>query len=131
MLTGLLMGQLSAGMTDKDWATQVIREAMERAGYQDMPEVRVVGPDHFLFNTPQKGAHVAVAARDPEGGEWIMLNSAHLPKRQTGSVQHEVGHIAAWRRHGEKIKPHGRQFKKACRQVVTERANAFCKNGFQ
>lgn len=69
----------------------------------------------------------ALAARDPEGGEWVLINQDATGADLVPQTQHEAAHILAWRAHGEKIKPHGPEFLKWCRKVVQERQNEFCR----
>lgn len=135
MISAFLMAQQAPPpaqeeMTDEDWALGVVRDAMAAGGWDGMPKVQFEDPDHWAFRGPAKGQQIAKALRDRDGREFIIINNQYLPLRQTGRVQHEVGHIGAWRNHGIRIKEHGPQFMKTCRKVVSENPNKNCKGFF-
>lgn len=106
-------------------AAAIVQEAMRSQG-EDWKGVEImeVDADHWFLN---RGAirREAVAARTPDGGEIIVV-SLQTSEDYEQLIQHETAHLIAWRRHGERIKEHGREFKRACRAVVTARVRYFC-----
>jgi hypothetical protein len=105
---------------------EVVDNAMNRMEQENGVIVQYV-PKTNRFISQGGQVRNALAARDPEGGEWILINQDAVGADLKPQTEHEVAHILAWRRYGEKIKPHGPQFLKMCRQVVTERLNEFCR----
>lgn len=107
-------------------AASIAADAFESAG-EDIAGVEIieVSPDH-----PQLIAggrrRVAVALRNTEGGEFILIRT-NPPEDLEPLIQHEAAHLIAWRRYGESIKEHGREFLKVCRAVVATRPAYFCK----
>lgn len=69
----------------------------------------------------------AKALRTEDGQKWMLIN---VDGDQTDFDQwylHEMAHHIAWERYGEDIDVHGPEFRKICRELVTRRANYFCK----
>lgn len=69
---------------------------------------------------------VARAVRTSEGHRYILINLDADLSEMDGWFWHEVAHLAAWERHGEKIDPHGPEFRRICRQFVKHRVKYFC-----
>jgi hypothetical protein len=107
---------------------EVVDNAMNRMEQENGVIVQYV-PKTNKFMIQGGQTRNALAARDPEGGEWILINQDAVGADLKPQTEHEVAHILAWRKYGENIKPHGPQFLKMCRQVVTERQNEFCRRG--
>ena len=105
---------------------EVVDNAMNRMEQENGVIVQYV-PKTNKFMIQGGQTRNALAARDPEGGEWILINQDAVGADLKPQTEHEVAHILAWREYGENIKPHGPQFLKMCRQVVTERQNEFCR----
>jgi hypothetical protein len=105
---------------------EVVDNAMNRMEQENGVIVQYV-PKTNKFMIQGGQTRNALAARDPEGGEWILINQDAVGADLKPQTEHEVAHILAWRKYGENIKPHGPQFLKMCRQVVTERQNEFCR----
>lgn len=118
----LALLQLSAA--DQDSARSAITEALASSGSTLQPNVRFVGKDHWAFKNQKR---LAMAARDDDGQSWILINKDGPPKELIPRAQHEVGHLLAWDKYGEKIPEHGSQFRQMCRSVVTDRPANFCK----
>lgn len=120
---------LDLSATDIERAKQIIEEAKKDAAFGPdfAPNVRIVGGDHWAFATPAKAKRIAMAARDEDGKEWILLNRDSDPQDLDSKVEHELGHLAAWRKYGEGIKEHGSQFRNECRKLVKKRPGFFCK----
>ena len=87
-------------------------------------QVEFVGQNHWLMEPDNK---VAVAARDPAGGEWMLINTDADMDYLVGAIQHEMAHLLAWRIHGEDIEEHGPKFRAICRQLVTGNPAYYCK----
>jgi hypothetical protein len=105
---------------------EVVDNAMNRMEQENGVIVQYV-PKTNKFMIQGGQTRNALAARDPEGGEWILINQDAVGADLKPQTEHEVAHILAWRKYGENIKPHGPQFLKMCRQVVTERQNEYCR----
>ena len=105
---------------------EVVDNAMNRMEQENGVIVQYV-PKTNKFMIQGGQTRNALAARDPEGGEWILINQDAVGADLKPQTEHEVAHILAWREYGENIKPHGPQFLKMCRQVMTERQNEFCR----
>lgn len=117
MLAALLAAQLTAqGIVEKALRSQ----GENPAGV----EIMEVDAEHWFLNL---GAirREAVAARTPDGGEIIVV-SLQTSEDFEQLIQHETAHLIAWRQHGEGINEHGREFRRACRAVVTARTKYFC-----
>ena len=107
---------------------QIVDNALARAGRPNGVTVQDVDRTHWLIRKHGKN-RAAIAARDPEGGEWILNNTqANVPMMDREPLlQHEVAHLLAWRKYGEGIKEHGPEFAKICQEVVQRRQDEFCK----
>lgn len=105
----------------------VVRQALESQGqpFGGVTVQFVPKTDKFMSMGGQ--TRNALAARDPEGGEWVLINQDANGPDLVPQTQHEAAHLLAWRQHGEKIKEHGPEFLRMCRQVVQERQNEFCR----
>lgn len=117
MLSLLIAAQISAA--------GVMQEAMRSQGEDPAGvEIMEVDAEHWFLN---RGAirREAVAARTPDGGEIIVV-SLQTSEDFEQLIQHETAHLIAWRQHGEGIKEHGQEFRRACRAVVTARTKYFC-----
>lgn len=86
----------------------------------------VSGSDPWMRSP--KGRKSAMAARTPEGEEWILSNKdAPKPAELENRIRHEVAHIINWRLNGERVPEHGPDFIRLCRAIVTERPSYYCK----
>lgn len=111
-------------MTPAELVAQILLEQNRPNGVivQEVP-----GTDPWM-RTPN-GPRSAMAARTPEGEEWILFNKdAPRPEELEGRARHDVAHILTWRDYGEKVKEHGPEFQKMCRQLIKKRANYYCKS---
>lgn len=110
-----------------------VREQVEQAkqdpvfGPDFAPRLRFESGEHWAFFGPGKNKRLAMAARDDEGNEWLLVNRDAPPGDLMPRIQHELGHLAAWRKYGEGIKEHGPEFREQCRRFVEKKQNAFCK----
>jgi hypothetical protein len=123
MINALAMMQQAVPQITMD---EVVSDALKSQGEPNGVIVQYV-PKTNKFMIQGGQTRNALAARDPEGGEWILINQDAVGVDLKPQTEHEVAHILAWRQYGEKIKPHGSEFLKMCRQVVTERQNEFCR----
>ena len=73
------------------------------------------------------GSEMCIRDRTDDGGEWIVVDKTGPAEGLASRLQHELAHIIAWRRHGEKIDEHGREWQRLCRQIVEERQNEYCR----
>lgn len=128
-----MIGLLQLAAADIEQARAIIEEAKQQEPFgQDFaPKVQIVGKDHWAFKTPAKAKRLAMAARDEDGGEWVLINRDAPPKDIRPIMQHELSHLAAWRQHGEKIKEHGPQFRRQCKRLVDIRPEYFCKGYYE
>jgi len=92
------------------------------------PELMFRTGKEWPFNTPGKNQRLAMAARNAEGNAFILVNTDGPPKDLEPLMQHELAHIMAWDKHGEKIREHGPEYRNMCRQVVTNGAAKFCRD---
>lgn len=114
---------LSSVITNLD----IVDSAMNKAGYEEHKiELVVVEPDHHMLVRPGRDRE-AVAMRYRSGREVILVSRAIDASDRASLIQHEVAHIVAWRKHGERVEEHGRKFKSICRSLVENRASYFCK----
>ena len=74
-----------------------------------------------------KPKEVARAVRTNEGRRYILLNLDADLTDMDGWYWHEMAHHVAWEKHGEKIDPHGPEFRRICRELVKKRTDYFCK----
>ena len=125
MISALAMMQQAAPQITM---SEVVSNALKSQGEPNGVIVQYV-PKTNRFISQGGQVRNALAARDPDGGEWILINKDATGADLMPQTQHEVAHILAWRRYGEKIKPHGSEFLQMCRQVVTERQSEFCRRG--
>jgi hypothetical protein len=108
-------------------AAEIVAQALIEQNQPNGVIVQEVGGDDPWMRRPGTDRS-AMAARTPEGEEWILSNrDAPKPEEQENRIRHEVAHLLAWRQHGEKIKEHGTEFQRLCRQLVTERPSYYCK----
>lgn len=115
--------------TPRSEMEEVVRNALQGQG-QSMDNVTLqFVPKTNKYISQGGRTRNALAARDPEGGEWILINQDATGADIVPQTQHEVAHLLAWRKYGEKIKEHGPEFLRMCRQVVQERQNEFCRRG--
>lgn len=128
-----MIGLLQLAAADIEQAKAIIEEAKQQDvfGQDFAPRVQIVDKNHWAFRTPAKAKRLAMAARDEDGGEWVLINRDAPPKDIRPIMQHEISHLAAWRRYGEQIKEHGPQFQRECRQMVQTRPNYFCKGFYE
>lgn len=129
-MTGLAFLDLTAAQQAE--VQRIIQESMEQAGHQTGPKVKFVPRDHWMFDGLPKRANVfARAARTRDGGEYVYVNNdLDTNVFSPGAYQHEAGHIITWRDKGIKVKEHGPEFRRVCRDVVTDRPNHFCNKSF-
>lgn len=99
--------------------------ADQKVSLKDAGVVRIqyVDSSHWAISPANE---TAKALRTGDGQQWILVN---VDADQTDFDQwwlHEMAHIIVWRIHGESIKPHGPEFRRICRQLVTRRQSYFC-----
>lgn len=58
---------------------------------------------------------------DRYSGAWIAISErawlAQTPLEREDTIRHELAHVVAWRRHGVGIRPHGREWLAARRDI--------------
>lgn len=124
-----MIGLLQLASADIAQVQDIIAEVKSDPvfGEDFAPKVRIVGKDHWAFSAPGKNKRVAMAARDDQGQEWLLINREADPKDLRPVTQHELSHFSTWRKYGEKVSEHGPQFRRECRRLVDIRPNYFCK----
>jgi len=86
-------------------------------------ELEFVSGDHWAIDRKQS----AKALLLEDGTQWLVINTDAPDDELEQRILHEMAHFIAWQRHGTDIRPHGPEFKRICRQIVTKRQNYFCK----
>lgn len=121
-----LLAQLST-MSDSE-IRQIVNDTLSRSDAPPgpAPNVEIVGKDHFLFNRPGARNRIAMAARDPDGGEWVLVNRDAKGEDAEPVLQHETSHLTTWRKYGEGVKEHGPEFLRECRGLVETRPSYYC-----
>lgn len=127
MISAALLAQLASMSDDEIRAIVTDTLARSDAPPGPAPNVEIVGKDHFLFDRPGARERVAMAARDPQGGEWVLVNRDANAEDAEPVLQHETAHLVDWRKNGEKVKEHGPSFMRECRNLVTTRPSYYCK----
>lgn len=119
--------QLAAG--DIARVEELVQETLEENAFAGFyPELMFRTQDEWPFNTPGKNQRLAMAARNAEGQTFLLINTDGPPKDLDGLLQHEIAHLLAWEKHGEKIREHGPEFRNVCRTTVKNGAAKFCKD---
>lgn len=105
---------------------EIIVAALVEAG-EDPSNVQVwdVSPNDPLLRIPGQN-RIARAVRDDLGQEVIIYDKTYDGNLEP-ILQHDVAHLVAWRRHGEKIKEHGPEFLEICRKLVKTNPLYYCK----
>jgi len=105
---------------------EVVANAFAERGETNGVYVMMVPKTHKLMKQGGKRRN-ALAARNAEGEEFILINTDAKGADMEPQTQHEVAHLLAWRLHGEGIKEHGPEWAKICREVVKRRAAEYCR----
>lgn len=127
MISAMLMGPQAASAITQDGVSGIIEETLAKAEQPNGVRLLMADPDHWALSKPSKGRRRALALRTDDGGEWIVVDKTGPEEGLTPLLQHELAHILAWRRYGEKIDEHGSQWARICRQLVQERQAEYCR----
>lgn len=123
----MLMEQEAAPAITQDGVAGIIAQSLEKQGAENGIRVLLEEPDFWALKQPAKGRRLAMALRTDDGGEWIVVDKTGPAEGLAPRLQHELAHILAWRKHGERIDEHGREWQRFCRQLVEERQSEYCR----
>lgn len=106
-------------------ADQIVQQALDEQGQKNGVQVMLVPKTNSYISAGGRYRN-ALAARNTDGEEFILVNQDAKTDDIEQAIRHEVSHILTWRQYGEGVREHGPEFVKMCRKVVTENRNAFC-----
>lgn len=101
--------------------TERQRRRVERHARAALALVAPDVPLRVLWHHDDVDEFAETVVFDAHAGAWIAISErawlTQTPLEREDTIRHEIAHVIAWRRYGVKIRPHGREWLAARRDL--------------
>lgn len=97
------------------------RRRVERHARAALDCVEPGVPLRVLWHADDSDEYAETVVFPREAGAWIAISDrawrVQSPAEREDTIRHELAHVVAWHRHGHGIRPHGREWLAARREI--------------